>query len=272
MIITTFNIGLHKITLTKKSVNEAIQDQTIFTGQKLLHPFPFITKVETKGKRTITTNTYDTTFRSNDIEQDILNATSFQIKHDGSCGYIKYDSTHIPYARYDVLRDKKTKEFPKSDFMACEPKPTVSEATHWPHFRNCYTQELSKNSYKWHVEAFNKFMLKNPDIVKKSFTCEFMGKPFNQPRTDPTDVTLIVHGSIVIDIPKECRTPEGFHEILRLMPYAEGIIVYGNNNIYKIRRDLFSDLSWPTETPESLYNSNPDTFSFLKNGGLSSLI
>lgn len=278
MLLKEFDIDGYIVTLTKIPVLDAINNQSNFFGQKMHHPFTTGKFTKEHNGRSYQKYVYLNTFINEQVEQDIKNAIRFEIKHDGSCGLIK---DNIPFARYDVTRNKTGDFIPTPSTMElipCEPKPTSPDATHWPHFRDC-RDEMTKNGYKWHISAFNKFIQENPQVanVGKSFTCEFMGKPFNHKISDPMPCEkIVVHGSICIDIPIPLRTFDGLTKIIKNMPYSEGIIVHTSNNIYKIRRDLIFDsdindvLKWPTQSISDLAKN--ENFTFLAElGGFSSI-
>lgn len=278
MLVKEFTIDEQIVTLTKIPVIDAINNQSNFFGQKMHHPFMTEEITRERNGRSFQKYIYQEKFISKEVEQDIKNAIRFEIKHDGSCGLIK---DNIPFARYDIKRNKTGDFVPApsvTELIPCEPKPIAPEATHWPHFRDC-RDEMNKNCYKSHIVAFNKFMLENPQVanLNKSFTCEFMGKAFNQKVSDPVPCEkIVVHGSICIDIPESLRTFNGFYQIIKNMPYSEGIIVHTANNIYKIRRDLFLDsetndtLKWPTIPLVELAKN--DQYAFLAEwGGFSSV-
>lgn len=271
----------HDLRTTISTANERY-----FLGQKLLHPFDF-SKVTFKNKmgKVISANVYMQGFSRAEIEEDIFDADRIDIKHDGSCGYIRYcpDFNEFKaYGRYDVSRSK-TGEFPEIDplYIPCEPKPTHILATHWPHFRSCGSDK--KGNYKWHITAFNQFMQKNIQTlynVKQSFTCEFMGPHFNAVKSDPfPEDTIIVHGMFELCIPRELRTYDGFFNIMKEMPFIEGLIVHGKSGqVYKIRRDLFFDpindetLKWGKQNYTEIYNTDPIKYYFLEKSGLSSIL
>ena len=250
--------------MNKISIND-LSDSN-FNGQKILHPFKMKTIKETysfKNKRgkTITKNTqgkvYENEFIDKETKNEIENAIRFEVKHDGSCGYIQYnpeDDSYTPYTRRDIKKDK-TGDFPEpsSEWIPCEPKPTSKEATHWPHFRKC-NEDTSQ--YKWELEAFETAMKTGKLNIKKSLTCEYMGKKKNFCSSDPIESNCVIvpHGLYHIEIPKDSRTYEGLLKVLQDISYIEGIIIYGPTKIFKIRRDMFfidgSRLKWPN--PDSV--------------------
>lgn len=270
---------------------KAIENGT-FMGQKLLHPYVF-TPIEEeytfkKGKRTITRkktgNVYGKECVAEGLESRIKHSKCF-LKHDGMCGFIMYDpdlQKFIPYARYDIRRDKKTGEFgePKPEWIPCESKPIIQEANHWPHFRCCYEDD---KGYKWLIKAFNELIESGVlDGITTSFTCEFMGKKCNYCKTDPIEdlSTIIPHSCIRIDIPEELKTFDGFRSIFNTIPFIEGLVLYcDDNSVYKVRRDMFLDqddkrMKWPNQEPQVFQNQfdgKVNDLCFGKGLGLSSL-
>lgn len=239
----------------------AMHDTSNFTGQKLLHPFK-MKKVEeeysfkNKRKQTITKtktgNVYDNTYIDGNVQTEIENATRFEIKHDGSCGYIQYnpeDNTYTPYSRRD-LKKGASGEFPtpSTEWIPCEAKPLIPESTHWPHFVKC---KEDSSLYKWELEAFDQALNSNKLNVNKSFTCEYMGKKKNFCLSDPIDLNcaIVPHSSYQIDIPNKYRNYDGFLKVFLEVPYIEGLVIYGPTRTFKIRRDMYcSDgtrLKWP---------------------------
>lgn len=235
-----------------------------FNGQKLHHPFETITTVKTvpcfdrqkrASSRNITEMHYEMAVVHEAVED--LQTATFEMKHDGSCGYIEYNpekNEYIPYARYDVKRDPKTKQFktPPENAIPCEPQPTTADATHWPHFVPCSSDP---KAYTWYLHAFELAKKSGKlDSTKKSFTCEYMGKKFNWKPCDGVDLdaAIVPHGLVTIDIPAELRTPEGIRAVLQELDFMEGMIVYGKNHTWKIRREMFvvgdHKLKWPSDS------------------------
>ena len=257
-IIYETEIDGSKIKILSRNLDEILKEQkqeNNFKGQKIFHPFKtkkinqpysFKDKRGTIKNRTRTCLVYDNSFESPEIQNLIKEAREIQFKHDGACGYMYYDSKekYVPYTRYDIKKDKKTGLFKeaKPEWIPCQDKPDDPEATHYPHFRSCFEEN---NDYKWQLEAFKKFC--NSDQFtkhSKSFTCEFMGRKFNYKKSDPVDddASIVPHGSIILEIPKELRTYDGFLKIFKELPFIEGFVVYCNNNsIFKIRREMYVD-------------------------------
>lgn len=240
------------------TLQEILNNKSTFTGNKLHHPFEQI-----KGKNG---THYTKEFTSNDVDDDISNAVRFEIKHNGCCGYIKYDKdtqSFIPMTRYDIKENKSTGDFssPNSDWIPCEEKPSKSEfvkgvSRHWPHFRSCLEKGKEKD-YGYQLEAFNMAIKSGKlDNIKESFTCEYMGKKINYDNMDPIEQNALIvpHGSYTIDIPNHLRNYEGFKKVLIAIPDIEGIIVHGKSGtLYKIRRNMYDDIE--------MINSNQTCFS-----------
>lgn len=244
-----------------------------FVGQKVCHPFAFETvekpvtytfkrRGKTIKKTTIKKSShYSSNFLDAEVEADVTGADRFEIKFDGGCGLALLDpesKTFTVYARYDVKKDAKTGDWKErgENWIACEPKPTIPEANHWPHFRPCYEDP---KGYRWFIEAFKKledtgFLQK----VSKSFTFELMGKKVNFCKTDPIEENSVIipHGLATIDIPKEFRNYEGFKKVFEQVPHIEGVVVYApSGKVYKVRRDMYRDekgvrMAWPNGTPD----------------------
>lgn len=278
MLLSSHNISNNNVDIVVWDLDYIVNPENQrkdFLGQKLHHPFKTreidgkYSYWDSKAKKTVTKKTkelvYTEDFLSDEVCDDILNATRFEMKHDGSCGYILYDeqtNKFVPYARYDVKKDKEGnfKSSPENS-IPCEEKPTDPNATHWPHFVLCLPDEQNKRlDYKWHVNAFNlmmnseKFKKLNEldSSQKKSFTCEFMGKKFNWKKADSIedDAVIVPHGLIEFKIPIELRNYNGFLQIFSEIDYIEGLIVHGKNKIWKIRREMFmgnnnEKLLWP---------------------------
>lgn len=248
---------IYNISINKIDINDVIEFQSNkkFTGQKIFHPFKTEKKNFKKGNKTYTDLVYTNEFINNQTEEILANSVFF-VKHDGSCGYVLWDGqNYIPYTRYDIKKDKKTKLFakPQDDWIPCESMPTDELATHWPHFIKC-----ENNKHKWHIDAFNNALPILNDIkIKKSFTCEYMGKKFNGNTTDIIDQNgaIVPHCSLQVIFNKNLISYEGFKLIFQNIPFIEGLVAYAffNNHhyVYKIRRDMFVDdnnkLSWPND-------------------------
>lgn len=245
-----------------------LKDRQQFSGQKLLHPLKtktVITVMKHVGKnnkeftREVKEMVYEPEFVP-EAEYDIKNATRFEMKHDGSCGYIFWDveaQSFVPYARYDVKREKdgQFKSVPPNA-IPCEPQPTSDDATHWPHFVPCSNDP---KAYKWYIDAFTKMLASGKlDGLKTSFTCEYMGKKFNYKPCDGVelDAAIVPHGLVTIDIPVELRTPDGLMAVLEAFPFMEGIVIYGKDHVWKVRREMFMKgshkLQWPSDSKEKI--------------------
>ena len=99
-----------------------LNTSTMFNGQKLLHPFvtKTITKEITKqgkGNKQIIQTVTDMVYTPEitpDALYDLQHAVRFDMKHDGSCGFLLWDvdeKEFIPYARYDVKKQNSTFPF-----------------------------------------------------------------------------------------------------------------------------------------------------------------
>lgn len=259
--IKTIQISGYNINLIINPIS-IISSKKLFTGQKLLHPYK-IKNVEKlcneRQRRTINVSSYADEFVP-DAVNDMINATTFEMKHDGACGYILWDpatQTFLPYTRYDVKKGSNGKfaNIP-ADAIPCEPMPTNHEATHWPHFVPC---NKNPKAYKWHIVAFN-LMTQSGKLngIETSFTCEYMGKKFNYKKCDGVemDAVIVPHGLVTLEIPIELRTPIGFKQILEAFDFMEGIVVYGKDNVWKIRREMFCNenerLKWPSDSNEKI--------------------
>lgn len=257
----------YEIKFIQQGLN-SLEKQKKFNGQKLLHPFQTKTIEESNTiydkfkKKNIVKNTktliYSEDFLSQEIKNDIEEADRFELKHDGSCGMMFFDGEKfVPYARYDIKKDTNGLfGIPPLNSIACEEKPLDILTTHWPHFVQC---NKDPKAYKWHLYAFDK-MIKSGKVenLKTSFTCEYMGKKFNYKKSDPIeDEGIIVpHGLIILEIPKELRNYEGFFQIFLQIPYIEGLIIYGKNNLWKIRKNMFffdgKRFEWPSKESKKL--------------------
>ena len=198
---------------------------------------------------------YKMEFVSDVVKQQIEDCTRFDIKHDGSCGALVLENgKYVPYARFDIKKDKKTGRFemPKcytSKWIPCEEEPIEEEATHWPHFRPCADDE---KAYKWYIKAFTNASESISKMDKNGIiTVEYMGKKFNGKASDPInnndsdDIGIVIHGTLGLNIPKELRNVNGFNAIFEALPVIEGIVAYpSDSNPMKIRAELFEGLSW----------------------------
>lgn len=265
-LIRVVEIDSYPVKLLKQDIS-VLNTPTMFNGEKLLHPLVTklvttqVTKSGKHGKPFVQTNTsmfYLPDFVPGALE-DLQEAERFDMKHDGSCGYLLRDETEgkfIPYARFDVRKQKDGFPDVPKDGIPCEPMPTNPDATHWPHFVPCASKP---NDYKWYLHAFKLAEQSGKlDHLKQSFTVEYMGKKFNYKPCDGVeqDATIVPHGLVTLEIPKELRTYEGFKKILKAFPFMEGIIVRGKNHIWKMRREMFHDehdeLKWPSESVEKI--------------------
>lgn len=245
----------------------SLNTSTMFNGQKLLHPF--VTKMITKeiikqgkGNKQIVQTVTDLVYTSDIVPEaldDLQNAIRFDMKHDGSCGFLLWDREKrefIPYCRYDVKKEHNTFPDGPKDGIPCEPMPTDPEATHWPHFVPCASKP---KDYKWYLHAFEQAKKSGKlDKLSSSFTVEYMGKKFNYKPCDGVeqDAVIVPHGLITLEIPVELRTYDGFKKIMEAFPFMEGIIIRGKEKLWKIRRELFSSddhkLKWPSNSMEKI--------------------
>lgn len=229
-----------------------LYDKTLFTGQKIHHPFLF----ESDTKKNYEPQYKDCEI-SDGVYNKLLSAKGFHVKHDGSCGALVHDGKEWKcYARFDIKRDKSgffSKSKITDSWIQCEPEPIDPKATHWPHFRPC---DEDPKAYKWYLLAFEKakkhITNMDPKIFGNVVTVEFMGKKFNQKDSDSIDddAVIIIHGSLQLLIPEKLRNFNGFRKILEALPVIEGIVVYVNGaSPMKIRRENFEGLDWPAEKP-----------------------
>lgn len=228
-----------------------------FNGEKMHHAIERI-KVEKevtvrRRKKQVVIKRYDLvygdSFVADEVADDILHADSFTMKHDGSCGLLKWDgSQHQPFTRYDVKRDKTTGEFnPPDGGIPCEEKPTTDEATHWPHMVPCKLPD-----HKWHLSAFELAKPLLGTLEERDYTIEWFGRKFNYKWSDPTDCSacIVPHGSVAFDIPMALRTPKGFAAIFNAIPNIEGLVARRGDRTYKIRRDTCEGMRWPQPDTE----------------------
>lgn len=233
--VFSFDVDDHKIIIKKVPLKLLLENDNNFNGQKLMHPFKFNDK-----------NCYSNEFTSEGVKDDFQNIKEIHVKHDGACGLMYYDAKekkYIPYTRYDIKKNKKTGKFgePQDNWIECEPKPTSDGATHWAHFRSAYEDN---KAYKWQIAAFDSLLASQKlNDCTKSFTCEYMGKKCNYTKTDPVDLDscVIPHGSLVMEVPKELHSFEGFYKLLQSFPIIEGVVIYCEKNVYKIRRNMYAD-------------------------------
>jgi len=244
-----------------------LNTSTMFNGQKLLHPFvtKTITKEITKqgkGNKQIIQTVTDMVYTPEitpDALYDLQHAVRFDMKHDGSCGFLLWDvdkKEFIPYARYDVKKQNSTFPDVPKDGIPCESMPTDPDATHWPHFVPCSSKP---KDYKWYLHAFEQAKKSGKlDRLSNSFTVEYMGKKFNYKPCDGVeqDAVIVPHGLVTLDIPVELRTYDGFKKIMEAFPFMEGIIIRGKEKLWKVRRELFSNedikLKWPSGSTEKI--------------------
>jgi len=251
-----------------KNPLSSIDGSRPFIGQKINHPFAMkhVDGVETwwdrKKNKQVTKKTkelaYDNRFISEEADNDVRDADRIELKHDGQCGYIKYENGNlIPFTRYDVKRDESGKfKNPPPNSFPCEPEPQTDDATHWPHM---VPLSNDPKAYKHNLSAFD-IASKSGKLskIKCSFTCEYMGLKFNHRSTDPfqLDGVIVPHGLITLEIPKELRTHDGMMKIMQAFPFIEGMVIYGKQNVWKIRRDMFycdsKKLQWPTSEVRAL--------------------
>jgi hypothetical protein len=234
-------------------------DACVFNGQKLGHPFIFdnITVKDGWSKNPNKTRSepyYTHVFTSPEAEADVVGAIVFEIKLDGQCGKIVVEDGKIkPYKRHELHLKKELADYPpaSSGETPCEPKPnpSVNREPGWPHMNPL---ENDSSASKHNFTAFETAQKSGKlEKINRSFTCEYMGKQFNGKSCDPVDSPVIVpHGLLCFDIPKELRNYVGFLKIVQAFPSIEGFMIYGKNNIWKVRRDMFlvdgHKLKWPT--------------------------
>ncbi len=240
---------------------------TSFGGQKIHHPFEMVEKG--KGK----------VYADELTDPNFWNIVDeFQIKFDGSMSALVWNHSKQKYELYVRLdmhvnngklknnmvetlsEDGQTmikmpfEEISKT-WIQCEECPDASlPSAHWPHLR-----PASQNpaQYKHYINAFNassdeisKF---NPKEHGKLITIECVGKPLNQKFADPLKYYcgIVVHGSLVVEIPKELQNFDGMKKVLLMLP-TEGLVAYCNDGkVFKIRSDLF-EIQWEKMDPSMI--------------------
>lgn len=250
-MVEEFEIDGHIVQL----VYLEVPPKTSFSGQKLLHPFK--TKMIPGYKHGAMY--YEFEFESEEIANILKNTEIYGLKHDGACGALvwnKVTNQYDPYARYDIKRDpiyNFDKPLENAKWIPCEQKPDDPRATHWPHFRPC---DEDVKMYKWYLSAYDR--AKDaidtilPEIFGEIVTVEFMGKKINGKDDIELDAGIVIHNTIMIDIPPELRTPIGYYNILKTIP-IEGIVAYPKDHApFKIRKDLFEGLKWGEKGKEGL--------------------
>lgn len=252
----TFSVHVVRRTpqeIHQRAIHPSVSDGIVndrFIGAKMHHPF----KVEKQGQGRSANLKYIDEFTDDKLAQEIADTVDFDVKHDGACGAIIYNSksqSWIPYTRFDVKRDRASGKFAVekigSDWIPCENKPDEDLATHWPHQRPCTNDS---KAYQYQLQAFE--MAKNtiakwdPKSVGTHISVEYMGKKFNPHMADMVTYNgaIIIHGSLGLEIPRELRNFYGFRRILEEIPCIEGIIAHTRNGPMKIRRECFDGMDW----------------------------
>jgi len=266
-LICSTKIDGKVVELLKQNHTILNKRQLTFNGQKLLHPF--VTKIINKqitktgkGNKPVIQNFTEMIYLPEYLPEalgDILKAVRFEMKVDGSCGFLYWNPAtdeFVPYCRLDIRKEKGGfPDVPKNG-IPCEPMPTDPNATHWPHFVPCSNDP---KGYKWYIHAFEQAKKSGKlDIIFNSFTVEYMGKKFNYKPCDGVDqdAVIVPHGLVTLEIPIELRNYNGFRKIFEEFSFMEGIIVYGEKQVWKIRREMFSDdagkLKWPSDSTEKI--------------------
>jgi hypothetical protein len=150
-IITELSIDNHKVALRKVLLDEIVFSHS-FSGGKILQCYDkistqmyrfnsFIFKNKKNGKKVdnivgikINVTSFQVNsdnFKNKLVEEDILNASSFEFKFNGECGFMKFNSESGQYElwrRYDVKEDNKG-NFPFIDpkWIECQPCPVRKE-------------------------------------------------------------------------------------------------------------------------------------------------
>jgi hypothetical protein len=259
---TVHSVGVdgHAVDIVKIDPRRRPPNRT-FSGQKIMHPFSTEREETAKGadSKPWLSNVHYSGFASSDVKMVIQeDSTVFEIKHDGSCGALVWDSgtqSYKPHARFDVKKDKTTGLFAhekiKPTWIPCETEPTDEKATHWPHFRPLAEDP---RGYKWYLEAFNNsfdFVSgMSQDVFGDLVTVEFMGPKFNGKECDPIEnkphgVGIVIHGSLRVIIPPPLRTFDGFRRLFEELPILEGLVAYPTDGTpMKIRAETFKGLTW----------------------------
>lgn len=231
----------------------------------------------------ITRMNYTDTFTSIEAQEAISNPSHIDVKFDGSCGFLlvsgdKDDFCVTAYTRRDVGFDEKTndlkifgKKYKKyqdisSLIIPCEEDPRDGtkysnySKLHWPFwvpfakYSNGKIESISAivgvspNDYKYNMIAFTLAVESgNIDKINHSMSVEQMGEGFGLKESDIfTGSGIVPHGSLRIDIPQELLNPRGLKDVVRNLPFFEGIVIYGKNNtVWKFRRECIEGLNWP---------------------------
>jgi hypothetical protein len=240
-------------------IKRNIPQSSKFSGNKIHHPYNN-RMIQKKGWNSYV---YDEENVDESVAKSLSDCERFDIKHDGACGALIWDTTtrkYVAYTRYDIKKNKdgvfaSPKGIDITNWIPCEEKPTAHEATHYPHFRPI---SEDPKQYKWQhvaIEKAKNFIDKmSPDVYSKMVTIEYMGKYFNGKKSDMIgDVGIVMHGTLQIVIPKPLRNVSGIRKIFEAMPVIEGIVCYPEGSTpMKIRAEMYEGLGWGEITPDVL--------------------
>jgi hypothetical protein len=241
--VVQFDVDGHTVSITNVPFGEFNPNQIKFNGQKMHSPWLV---------------DHDTTlynrdeFKKVETEARLADCDQFELKHDGSCGALMWDGKNlIPYARFDIKQQYGKKivngdpfgsKLDTSQWIQCEPKPVVDDGPrkHWPHMRPISEEP---KMYKHYHTAFNNSKsellthvvpwMNTGDVI----TIEYMGQSFNNPVYERlTSLRIVLHGSLVMNVPVELRTYDGFMKIFTEFPIIEGVVGYPSDGaLFKIK-------------------------------------
>jgi hypothetical protein len=234
--ICVFLVDGTEVSIHHAPFEDMIDDQQKFVGQKMHSPWWVSHETHQYERRTPEEEAT--------TQQQLQDCDHFELKHDGSCGALKWDGKKfIPHARFDIKQRTGKKMIDGDPFkikpdtknwIPCEPQPEIDEGSkalkHWPHMRPISEEP---KMYKHYWTAFNSCEAELMEKVApwmevgQVITVEYMGPEFNKPSYEPIPAPRIVlHGSLTMRVPKELRTYEGFEKIFAAFPIIEGVIGY----------------------------------------------
>lgn len=245
----------------------------VFDGRKVCHPLATKRTIKkVPGKRDVEILHYDPDApHGGFLDETIFEAfndpeTQFQIKWDGTSTQFRQDTEKNwkIWHSLDIHWDPKIGDFPcaPSNAIPCGPKPeNAGPGYHWKHMMPCGENEDEKREGENKLQfrptearfLQSSWWLEHQHLYDGKFIgFETMGS-FLSGKSDPVDTkttkvnkknqhegVMVPFGSLSFQFPKDTEINyKVLQEFFRQMPNIEGLVVYTNLGIFKVRRELF---------------------------------
>lgn len=268
---------------------------TAFIGQKLLHLFNMV-PLDPKSKKSCYGSDFTSIYAKEAISDPEGIYIKFD-GSCGYLAKKSETNIWTMFTRVDLSFDKsgnltmfgkvfKNRDELPSALIQCEADPRIGiqcekyesfGKLHWPFMVPIATSVPTEKSpitvlqtiqgvdtvknYIWNLKAFQNAVTSGKLAAYTqvtSMSVEQMGKQLNLKVCDDiTDLVIVPHNTLRINIPSTMHNFEGLCELMKYLPNAEGVVIYGKNGtVWKFRREMvkMSDgtlLQWPGTTEKN---------------------